>query len=63
MMDQPRIRDAVLVARNAAWARRIDAMLTRGDRPFIAVGAGHLVGPDNVRAMLETMGYKAVRVQ
>jgi uncharacterized protein YbaP (TraB family) len=63
MMDHPRIRDAVLVARNAAWARRIDAMLKRGDRPFIAVGAGHLVGPDNVRAMLETMGYKAVRVQ
>ncbi len=63
MMDSQPIRDAILVRRNRAWALRIDALLRGGARPFIAVGAGHLVGADNVRGMLEAMGYKVVRVQ
>lgn len=63
MMEAPDIREAILVTRNRAWASRIDAMLKRGDRPFIAVGAGHLVGPDNVRELLEAKGYRVVRVQ
>ncbi len=63
MMDTPHIREAILVARNRAWGQRIDAMLKRGQTPFIAVGAGHLVGPDNVREMLEAKGYKVKRVQ
>ena len=63
MMDTPKIREAVLVARNRAWGARIDAMLKRGQTPFIAVGAGHLVGPDNVREMLEARGYTIKRVQ
>jgi len=63
MMDTPRIREAVLVARNRAWADRLDAMLKKNEHPFVAVGAGHLVGPDNVREFLAAKGYKVVRVQ
>ena len=63
MMDAPNIREAVLVARNRIWAARVDAMLKRGETPFVAVGAGHLVGPDNVREMLEAKGYRVKRVQ
>jgi uncharacterized protein YbaP (TraB family) len=29
----------------------------------VAVGAGHLVGPDSVQAMLAKLGYKAERVE
>lgn len=63
LMEAPRIREAILVARNRAWARRIDTMLKRGERPFVAVGAGHLVGPDNVRELLTKAGYEVKRVQ
>ena len=63
MMDTPRIREAVLVARNRVWADRLDSILKKGERPFVAVGAGHLVGPDNVREFLAAKGYKVVRVQ
>jgi hypothetical protein len=30
---------------------------------FVAVGAGHLVGPDSVQKMLAAKGLKVVRVQ
>ena len=42
------------------------AVLVRLDQPgvvLVAVGAGHLVGPDNVREFLAAKGYKVVRVQ
>jgi uncharacterized protein YbaP (TraB family) len=50
-------------ARNAKWA---DALARRMERPgtvFVAVGAGHLAGPQSVQRMLEAKGYKARRLQ
>lgn len=49
--------------RNAKWA---DALARRMKRPgtvFVAVGAGHLAGPQSVQRMLEAKGYKAQRLQ
>jgi hypothetical protein len=49
--------------RNAKWA---DALARRMKRPgtvFVAVGAGHLAGPQSVQRMLEAKGYKARRLQ
>ncbi len=63
MMEAPDIREAILLKRNRAWALRIDRMVERGERPFIAVGVGHLVGPDNVRELLAAEGYRVTRVQ
>ncbi len=59
----PALRDILVRRRDAAWA---DALAKRLDRPgqvFVAVGAGHLVGPDSVQRMLAAKGLKVVRVQ
>jgi uncharacterized protein YbaP (TraB family) len=44
----PLIRD-----RNRAWPSRIDDMLGRPGTRFVAIGCGHLAGPDSVVALLE----------
>src|SRR5690606_35422952 len=55
--------DAILTKRNANWVVQIEEMLKGSGTIFIAVGAGHLVGPDSVIAMLDAKGIKAERVQ
>jgi len=52
----------LIVERNRAWAKAISGMLQRGRGTiFIAVGAGHLVGPDSLPKALEQYGLHAVR--
>lgn len=55
----------VLVSRNRRMADRIEAL--RRDHPteamFVAVGALHLVGPDNLRQLLAARGYEIGRVR
>jgi uncharacterized protein YbaP (TraB family) len=60
MATDPALAGPLLHDRNAAWAARIDAM--RG-RPFIAVGAAHLMGPGNVAELLARRGWRVTRVQ
>lgn len=48
---------ALLVKRNEAWVPQIEAMLDEPGSVFIAVGAGHLAGPDSVITMLRDKGY------
>lgn len=50
--------DALLVNRNARWVPQIEAMLEDPGTVFIAVGAGHLAGPDSVIEMLRGLGYE-----
>lgn len=54
---------ALLTNRNANWVVDIEKMLAGSGTTFIAVGAGHLIGPDSVIAMLDVKGIKAERVQ
>lgn len=49
--------EAILVRRNARWVPQIEAMLDRPGQIFIAVGAGHLAGPDSVITMLRQRGH------
>ena len=59
----PALRDLLIRQRDRAWA---DALAKRLDKPgtvFVAVGAGHLVGPDSVQKMLADKGLKVTRVQ
>lgn len=59
----PELKSALMSRRNAAWA---DWLARRMDKPgtvFVAVGAGHLAGPDSVQAILKKKGLKAKRVQ
>ncbi|HEX7782677.1 MAG TPA: TraB/GumN family protein [Sphingobium sp.] len=57
---EPQLVGPLLTDRNRAWANRIAAM--RG-RPFIAVGAAHLAGPDNLIVQLRGKGFTVARVQ
>ena len=55
---------AVLVTgRNARWASAIARRMARPGRVFVAVGAGHLVGPGSVVAMLRARGLRVERVE
>lgn len=53
----------LIVGRNAAWEPQIEQILAGKGTVFITVGAGHLVGPDSVIAMLKQHGITAERVQ
>ena len=52
----------IFTDRNAAWAGWIQRRLAQPGTVFIAVGAGHLAGPDSVQAALRTRGIQTARV-
>lgn len=54
----PKMEKALFADRNARWTTQIAAMLNEDHVYFITVGAGHLVGPKGVPAMLRARGYK-----
>lgn len=47
--------------RNASWVPALDAMVAKGDG-FVAVGAGHLVGPAGVPSLLARDGFTVERM-
>ncbi len=55
--------NAIIKDRNANWIPQIEAILDEPGSNFVAVGAGHLAGPDSVIAMLEAKGHKVEVVQ
>jgi uncharacterized protein YbaP (TraB family) len=59
--DAPQLYDVLLTRRNIAWADQIKTMLAGKGTHFIAVGAGHLAGPDSVQVQLARRGIKAER--
>ncbi len=59
--DYPTLYDVLIVRRNRAWAEALKARLAGAGVSFVAVGAGHLVGPDSVQAELEKLGVKVQR--
>lgn len=63
LLADPELREALLVRRNRVWTDRIVAILGRGRRPLVAVGAGHMVGADGLPAMLAAKGYEVKRLQ
>lgn len=58
----PVLARTLLADRNARWAAWIDDRLDRPGVVFVAVGAGHLGGPDSVQALLEARGLSATRI-
>ena len=52
------IYDALFIERNENWVPKIEALLDEEGTFFVAVGAGHLAGPDSVITMLRDKGYE-----
>ena len=58
----PVLAAKLLTERNRAWANWIVARLNQPGKVFLAVGAGHLGGPDSVVALLRAKGLTVERV-
>ena len=58
----PVLAAKLLTDRNRAWADWIVARLNQPGKVFLAVGAGHLGGPDSVVALLRAKGQAVERV-
>ena len=61
--DSPELKDALLVQRNANWARWVKGRLDQPGTVLVAVGAGHLAGDQSVLKLLEGQGVRITRVQ
>jgi uncharacterized protein len=57
------VRETLLDGRNQKCAEAIAMMVDDGKRPFVAVGAGHLVGKTGVHELLTAKGYIVKRIQ
>lgn len=63
MQAMPEAYQALIVERNKNWAAELANVMEReAGTVFVAVGVGHLVGPDSLQAMLSDYGYTAERV-
>ncbi|MFA5990003.1 MAG: TraB/GumN family protein [Sphingomonas sp.] len=61
--DQPMLYKVLLKDRNTRWAAWIDTRLKQPGTVFVAVGAGHLAGPDSVQVQLAPYHLKATRIE
>lgn len=53
--------DVMLAQRNADWAAQLETLLKGSGVAFVAVGSGHLVGPDSVQQKLAARGLSVER--
>lgn len=60
--DYAEAYDVLITARNRDWAGQLQTKLAGKGVSFVAVGAGHLVGPDSVQVQLSRLGVTAARV-
>jgi uncharacterized protein len=61
--DYPELYELLIVKRNDDWAKQLKAKLAGSGVSFVAVGSGHLVGPDSVQVQLAKLGIKAERLE
>jgi len=62
LLADPELREVLFTQRNRAWTRRIIGEILAGHRPFVAVGAAHMAGPDGLVSMLRHSGYTVSRL-
>jgi hypothetical protein len=62
LRDDPEYAKRVYTDRNPSMAARAEQCLKTGERCFIVVGAGHMVGKDGVVHLLQQRGYKVEQV-
>ena len=61
--ESPVLYQRLIVERNRAWAQLIAERLQQPGVSFIAVGAGHLAGPDSVQVQLGKLGVETSPVK
>ncbi|MBI3438101.1 MAG: TraB/GumN family protein [Proteobacteria bacterium] len=60
--EYPELYRVLFLRRNAAWLPVIERELAGRNTEFVAVGAGHLLGPDGLIAQLRARGLHVERV-
>ena len=61
--DSPELKQALLIQRNAHWAKWIEQRMAQPGTIMVAVGAGHLAGDSSVLEILKRDGYRIKRLQ
>ncbi len=59
----PKLYERLLKDRNQKWLPKLIAFSQQPQTTFVAVGAGHLVGPDGLVALLRANGYTVLKLQ
>ncbi len=59
--DYPQIEDRLLRRRNIDWVKKIEKMMSENKDILVIVGAGHLIGPGSVVALLKEKGYRVTQ--
>ena len=54
----PKLYRRLITERNARWLPRIEAYMKTPQTEFVLVGAGHLVGPEGILAVLRKNGFR-----
>jgi hypothetical protein len=54
--------DKLFFQRNKRMAEQVTAKLAKGERPFVAVGVGHMLGDRGLVALLTAAGYHVTQV-
>ena len=61
--DYPELYQTIFVTRNNAWMEELTREMEGAGVDFVAVGAGHLIGPDGLVAQFRARGYQVERVR
>ena len=63
LLADPTLRAALYTGRNQRWAPIIAREITKGKRPFVAVGAAHMAGAEGLVALLTKAGFHVARIE
>jgi len=61
-IEHPEIYEVLIAKRNRYFAQRIEDLIKGEGTSFVAIGAGHYVGPDGVIALLAQDGFQVQKL-